>query len=331
MSTKQKLLNWKSIAIVVLLAALIIIPFSGVTNYVIQLFALTVLYAFWGNAWNIIGGFGGQFSLGHAIYVGIGAYVAIILYVYEGVSPWIGMIIAGFVSVAISLIIGAICFQLKGTYYTLSTIALLYVLKIFMLSTDNIFGYKTGAALGMKISWSGENFWNMQFVDKIPYYFIFLIFFIISLLLCVYIKKSKMGYYLATINTNQDAASSLGVNVMGYKLAALCISAFLTAVGGAVYAFFISVVEPTSTFSYDLSIKIMMLAVIGGRGTLFGPTIGAFILIPLNELLRAEFGSQLSGISFVIYGFILILIIMFIPKGLISLKESAKNTILQVV
>lgn len=301
------------------LAVLPQLPKEIVGNYTIHIFVIIMLYAYWGSAWNLLGGFAGQLSQGHAAYVGIGAYVATMLYLFNGVSPWIGMFIAGMTAGVFSLIIGYPCFKLKGSYYTLSTVALLYVFRILFSTNPVILGYKTNAALGQKIPWTGESFWGMQFRAKTPYYYIILIMLVLCFLLCVYIRNSKTGYYLAAIRTNQDAAASLGVNVHRSKLKIGFISAFLTAMGGAFYAFFLCVVDPNTMFGYDMSIRIMLLAVIGGRGTLLGPLVGAFILTPVSEILRAQLGSQLSGLSFVIYGIITMAIVMFLPQGLVGI------------
>jgi branched-chain amino acid transport system permease protein len=315
----------KTPVLLILLSLLVLFPLFASNAYWVQLVALCMLYAYWSSGWNIIGGFAGQLSNGHAVYVGIGAYVTIILYKFENVSPWIGMLVAGLVAMLISVVIGVICFQLKGSYYTLSTVALLYVARIYFMSSRTVLGYETNAALGLKLDWVGENFLGLQFRSKTPYYYIILVMMVLCIALCAYIKRSKIGYYLSAINTNQNAAASLGASVMGYKLIALLISAFLTAVGGGVYAFFLSVVDPATVFSYELALKIMLLAVVGGRGTLWGPVLGAFILIPINEIMRSQLGSRLAGISFVFYGILMMIIVFFLPKGLVGIKEVINN------
>ncbi|MBR5471213.1 MAG: branched-chain amino acid ABC transporter permease [Oscillibacter sp.] len=322
MIDKKKLLTPKNILVTVVLLILALLPIFPTTGaYAIQLTCLTMLFIYWASAYNIIGGFAGHTSLGHACYVGIGAYVAVMLYLYGGISPWIGMFIAGIVAAVIAGIIGYVTFHMRGSYYTLSSVALLNCFRIAMAASKEIFGFKTGGAVGLKISWMGESVSGMQFVSKVPFYYIFLVFMILCVLLCWYIKNSKMGYYLAAITTNQDAASSLGVNIMQYKLMALCSSAFLMALGGAVYAFFLTSIDPLSMFNYDTSARIMLMTVVGGLGTLWGPVLGAALLVPLNEWMRASFGARLSGLSFVIYGIILMLVVMFLPKGLVSLKD----------
>ena len=318
---KHKLTSFILLVALIILVLLPKLPKKIISNYTIHIFVVIMLYAFWGCAWNLVGGFAGQLSQGHAAYVGIGAYTAVILYNYYGLSPWFGMFIAGLVAGLFALLIGYPCFKLKGSYYTLSTVALLYVLRIFFSSETRILGFETNAALGLKIPWKGESFWGMQFRSKVPYYYIILVMLVICFLITVLIHLTKMGYELAAVRTNQDAAASLGVNVHGTKLKISFISAYLTAMGGAFYAFFLCMADPSTMFNYDVSVRIMLLSVIGGRGTLLGPLLGAFILTPINEILRAKFGSTISGLSFVIYGVITMVIILFLPKGLVSLPE----------
>ena len=302
------------------LAAIIVIvllyPVFFRTGYVLQFGINILMYATAAVAWNIIGGYAGQLALGNGVYFGIGAFVSAVLFVYEGISPWIGMLIAGLIAGLISLIIGSITFRLKGSYYALSTVALLFVIKMLFTSNTYIFGYKTNGALGLTVPWTGESFASMMFMDKTWYYYIIFALLAVTLLVSNYINKSKMGYYLAAINTNPEAAASLGVNVMGSKLEAGFIAAFLTAVCGTFYAFVIQVVDPARVLGYDLSVQIMLYAIIGGLGTLWGPVLAAVIMVPLNDLLRAQLGSSMSGLSTVIYGLALCLIVYFMPEGL---------------
>ena len=298
-----------------LLLIALALPVVLTSGYLIQTFIMVLLYAYWASSWNIIGGYGGQFSLGHAVYIGVGAYTSTVLFMYNNISPWIGMLVGGLIAGILSLIIGYPTFRLKGSYFTLSTVALLYVIRIIFTSEDTILGYNTMGAMGLKVPWMG-NFMDMQFMDKTPYYYIILGMLLIVVFISYKINKSKTGYYLAAINTNQDAANSLGVNVTYYKMKAQFISAFLTAVGGTFYAQLILFVDPSRLLGYDLSVEIVILAIIGGRGTLWGPVIGAILLVPINELLRSYLGAQLAGISIVIYGVIMMLIVYFMPEGL---------------
>ena len=308
----------KKHGIVIAVCALcaLVYPIFFTSGYVLQFGINILMYTMAAAAWNIIGGYAGQLALGNGVYFGIGAFVSAVLFVYEGVSPWVGMIIAGLVAGGISLILGSITFRLKGSYYALSTVALLFVIKMLFTSNTYILGFKTNGALGLTIPWTGESFINMMFLNKTWYYYIIFGLLVITLVISNYINKSKTGYYLAAINTNPEAAASLGVNVMGMKLRAGFTSAFLTAVCGTFYAFVIQVVDPARVLGYDLSVQIMLYAIVGGMGTLWGPVVAAVIMVPLNDLLRAQLGSSMAGLSTVIYGLALCLIVYFMPDGI---------------
>ncbi len=309
------------------MAIAIIIPLFIKTDYNKQILVITLLYAFWACSWNIIGGLAGQLALGNGVYIGIGAYVVAILLKYEFISPWFGMIIAGIIAGVISIIISYPCFKLKGIYYALATAAMLHVIRIIFSEENEIFGYNTGAAMGIKIPWRGGSFVDMQFESMLGYYYLALGLLIAVLLITSYIMRSKMGYYLLSINTNQDAASSLGVNVTLYKLYAQFISAFLTAVGGAVYCMLLQFVDPNTVFAYDLSTTILLLAIVGGRGTLWGPVLGSFLMIPIEQIFLAKFGGQIAGLSTVLYGTVLMFVVLFLPQGLVTYVKTVTSWI----
>ena len=306
----------KKIFLALIVVLVMLYPVFFRSGYVLQFGINILMYAMAAVALNIIGGYAGQLALGNGVYFGIGAFVSSVLYVYEGLSPWAGMLVAGLIAGLISLLIGSITFRLKGSYYALSTVALLFVIKMLFTSNTYILGYKTNGALGLTVPWTGESFVNMMFMNKTAYFYIIFGLLAITILISNYINKSKIGYYLAAINTNPEAAASLGVNVMGMKLLAGFCSAFLTAVCGTFYAFVIQVVDPARVLGYDLSVQIMLYAIIGGMGTLWGPVTAAVIMVPLNDLLRAKLGSSMSGLSTVIYGVALCLIVYFMPEGL---------------
>lgn len=301
---------------IIILAFAVILPVFVSSSYIIQSLVMILLYAYWASSWNIIGGYAGHLSLGHATYAGIGAYTSTVLFSTFGVSPWIGMLVGGLLGGLLSIIIGYPCFKLKGSYFTLATIALLYVVQIVFMSEDKIFGFTTNGAMGMSIPLKGESFVAMQFMDKRYYYYIALAMLVIVMIVSNIVKSSKMGYYLAAITTNQDAASSLGVNVPVTKLKAQFISAFFTAIGGTFYAQLIMFIDPTRILGYDLSLQMAMFVIIGGRATVWGPVIGALMLVPINELTRSYLGAGQAGLSVVVYGIILMAAIYFMPFGI---------------
>ena len=297
-----------------LLALFACIPLFVKMGYALQIFVVTLLYASWASAWNIIGGYAGQLALGNGLYIGIGAYVMAALYKFDGITPWVGMLIAGLFAGVLSVIVNFPCFRLRGIYYALSTACFLQVGRTIMIEEEYILGHKTGGAMGIKLSWVGGVI-NMQFQKMYGYYYLALGLLVTCILVSRLCERSRMGYYLRAINTNQGAAASLGVNVMKYKMYAQFISAFLTAVGGAIYAALLQFVEPNTVLAYNLSTMIVLLVVVGGRGTLWGPVVGAFLMVPMDQILRAKLGGQIAGLSTIIYGLVLMFVVMFLPNG----------------
>lgn len=304
--------NGTLIAAVLVLSALV--PVFVHRSLVLQYMINMMIFAYLALAWNIIGGYAGQLALGNGVYLGIGAYVAAVLYTYEGISPWIGMLAAGVIAAALAFLVGRVTFKLEGSYFALATVAMLHIIRITFMSNEYILGYRTKGALSFNIKWQG-GLSNMQFEEKNGYYWLFLGLLVIGIGVSSWIKRSRMGYYLQAICTNPEASSSLGVNVMGMKLTANCISAFMTAVGGSMYAFYLSVIDPSSMLGYDMSIKILLFAIIGGRDTLMGPVFAAFIMAPLGNILRGIVGASVAGLAEVIYGLVLMAAIYFMPKG----------------
>ncbi len=310
-------MNFKKVIALAALALFIIIyPFTGVSNYQLQFFINAFMYAYFASAWNFIGGYAGQMAMGNGVYIGIGAYVSTVLYCTYGLSPWIGMLIGGLICGLLSLVIGSITFRLSGTYYSLSTVAFLHVTRMLITSNNTLFGFETRGAKGIYIPFNGFSFHDYMFESKIYYYFIILALLIIVLLASNYIKNSRSGYYLMAINTNQEAASSLGVDTMQMKLKAGFLAAFFTAIGGTFFVQLLAVVDPARVLGYDLSAQIMVYAIIGGRGTLFGPVISAVILSPISDFLRSAFGANIPGLNLIIYGIALMIIVYYLPKGI---------------
>ena len=212
-----------SAAVIVLSA---FVPVFVHRSLVLQYLINMMIFAYLALAWNIIGGYAGQLALGNGVYLGIGAYVAAVLYTYEGISPWVGMIVAGMIAAILALLVGGITFRLEGSYFALATVAMLHIIRITFMSNEYILGYRTKGALSFNIKWNG-GLMNMQFEERSGYYWLFLGLLVVGILISAGIKNSKMGYYLQAICTNPDASGSLGVNVMGMKLIANCISAFM--------------------------------------------------------------------------------------------------------
>lgn len=318
----------KRVIFFLIVGIFLLIPLGISNGYLLQFIINMCFFAYLAVSWNIIGGYAGQLALGNGVYLGIGAYVSTVLFLYNGISPWFGMLIGALIAGGLSLLLGSITFRLSGTYYALATVALLHVIRMIFLSNETMFGYRTNGALGLQVAWRGESFWNMQFLDKSWYYYIIIAFLALALFISAYIRKSKMGYYLSAISTNPEAASSLGVNVKGMKQTAGFISACLTAMGGTFYAQLILIVDPARMLGYDLSVQILVYAIIGGRDTLWGPVVAAFLLSPLSDYLRGSFGSSMAGLSIAIYAAILMLIVFYLPAGIWGKIEESIDKLL---
>jgi len=308
----------------IILILAIVLPAILDLGFMMTALVQVVLYMYWASAWNIMGGYAGLFSLGNGLYIGIGAYVMGILYVSFGVSPWIGMIIGGLAAGVLSVIIGYPTFRIKGLYYSLATFALLQAIKLIFTTRKTIFGLPMGGSDGFKMIRIDAPA-QMQFANNLWYYYLALALLVIVLLVSWGISKSKIGYYFRAINVNGDAASSLGVNVIKLKMQAQFLSAFFTAIGGGVFTMLLRFIDPNSVFGVDMSVNIMIMVVVGGSGTLWGPVIGAGLLRLANQYFVTMFGAKLVGIPTVFFGVTLMVVVFFIPGGLMGLRQKLKD------
>jgi branched-chain amino acid transport system permease protein len=306
---------------------LLIFPFLTTNEYIMQVGIMVFLFAVMGSGWNIISGFGGQLSLGHAAFVGIGAYVSTLLFIYLGLTPWIGMLIGGVVSALFGIAVGYPCFKLKGAYYCLATIAYGELVRIFFQNTNNIGPIDLKGAQGILVPMKGDSFYWFQWTTKTPYYYIAFVMMVLAVLLCFKIKKSKFGYYLAAIGDNQEAAESLGVNSAKMKLYAAAISSFVMAIAGTFYAQFLLYIGPQGLLVDTFSTEIALVGIIGGAQVM-GPILGAFILTPVSEATRILLGGHFIGIHLVVYGVILMAVITYAPTGLLPFVQKVYYKIL---
>jgi branched-chain amino acid transport system permease protein len=307
----RKLLQINLSVLLACLGLLLILPFF-LKPYMLDVMIVIFLFALLANAWDIIGGYAGQLSLGHAAFFGIGAYTSTYLFVNHGISPWIGMLFGALLATLAGFILGFLCFryELKGPFFALATLAFAEVLRLVAMNWSVIRG-----SLGILIPLSHSSFINFTFFHKINYYYIICFMMIFSTLIVYFIDRSKMGLYLMAIRENEDAAESAGVNTTKYKLWAISISAFLTAMGGTFYAQYVMYISPEEVFSVHLSIEIILRPIIGGTGTVLGPVLGAFVLGPLAELVRVYLGGY-SGVHLMVYGIIVIAVVLFLPNGI---------------
>jgi branched-chain amino acid transport system permease protein len=274
---------------------------------------LILMAAQMGVAWNIVGGYAGQVSLGHAAFYGLGAYTSTLLFTQIGLNPWLAMLAGGIIAAAISLVIGWSCFRLKGHYFTMATIAVAEIVQIVFTNWEF-----AGAAVGLTIPMDKDGWDVMVFSSKVPYYYIALGLLLVTLLVNYLIEKSYLGCYFRAIKDEPDAARSLGVSLSKYKQVAFAVSSFFTALGGSFYAQKELYIDPASVVGIALSIKMALVSILGGIGTLFGPVIGAGILTAIDEGTRAMFGGTGRGTDLIIYSALIVLIAVYYPTGVMG-------------
>jgi branched-chain amino acid transport system permease protein len=303
------------LALAVSLLALLVAPYA-VSDYILSVLILCLVFAYYGQAWNIMLGFAGQLSLGHALYTGLGAYTAAALFTNLGVNPWLGMIAGIAVAATAAAIIGFLGFRfsIEGVYFALLTIAFAEFTRIGF----NHFGWvKATAGLFLPVAQRETNDLLTLRGKPIMFYYVLLAMTFLTLMLCHRLLRSKFGQYLLAIREDQVAAQTLGVDVFRYKLLAVMLSAGLASVGGGIYAFYYNVLFPDTLFALSFSIEMTLAPLVGGVGTLVGPIFGAFILTPLGETITALTEHfQLGGIKQFFYGFCLLLIVVVRPVGL---------------
>ena len=298
----------------IVFAAIALVPRLVSDVYMMNVLILTLLFAALSQSWNLLGGYCGQVSLGHALYFGVGAYATSLLFVNFGITPWGGLLVGGVAAALIALALGYPCFRLKGHYFSIAT---LVIAEIGMLLFHN--RAYAGAALGIQWPFGPDSWWTLQFArDKVPYFYFALGLFAVTWLSTFAIVESRWGYWWRAVKDNAEAAESLGVTIFHSKMAAAAISAFFTAVGGGFYAAFVSYIDPESVMHFRFSLLMALPAVLGGVGSLWGPAVGALILIPLAELTRSYLGGSGSGLDLVIYGGLIMIVSLTKPEGLLS-------------
>lgn len=284
-------------------------------------FLMMALYAaLLAQAWNILGGFGGQFSFGHALFFGTGAYIQAMAQLHGSLNAWAALPLAVIGSAGVGVFVGTLSFRygLKGSYFALVTLAFAEVFRILALSVPF-----TGAGVGLMLPLR-ESFANMQFGSRKGYVYLVLALVAAALLVTWWLKHSRFGAYLQAVRDNEDAARAIGVNPFGVKLGAIALSGGLMGAGGAFYVQVFQYIDPGLAYGPGTSVEALVAAIVGGMGTLWGPVLGAVALHALADLTRNLFG-QLPGINMVIYGVVLVLIVMFLPRGIAGLGQTLKS------
>jgi branched-chain amino acid transport system permease protein len=301
------------LAIALALALLVAVP-PLLPKYALEVLISILFFGYLGASWNILGGYGGQFSFGHAAFFGIGAYTSTLLFLQLGVTPWLGMVAGGALAASFGLFAGYLSFRygLRGPYFSLVTLAFAEMLRVVAVNWKAM-----GSSLGLVVPNRGSAPLQFLFAEKLPYYYVILAMVLGALLICRAIERSRMGYALAAIRENEDAAEASGVNALATKLSAMAVSSFLTALGGTFYAQYFAYIDPSLTFGPAISIGGLLPAIVGGAGTVAGPLLGSFVLTPISEITRALLRGR-AGADIMLYGLILILVISFLPNGLMG-------------
>lgn len=298
---------------VILLAMLLVFPLVSGSPFIYHIFILLCLFAALSTAWNIVGGYAGQLSLGHAVFYGIGAYTSMLLMIRFEISPWIGMLLGGGISVLVAVIISYPAFRLRGPFFALATIAVLEVVRLMAIHQTDITGGAAGIAPPFKIGVA----W-MMVREKWIYLLIAFGFLLLTLWVSWRIKNSRLGFYLVAVREREDAALAVGVNATQVKLKAVMISAFLTSLVGSFHGMYLTFIDPASAFSLELSIQIAMFALIGGMGTVFGPLVGTVLVLPIAELARGWLSDYGNGFHGLVYGLVLVGVVLTMPSGIVG-------------
>jgi branched-chain amino acid transport system permease protein len=297
-------------AIAIAVALLAAVPLLTSSNVVLNFMVVALLIALVGQGWNVLGGYGGQYSFGHAAFFGTGAYVTAILQVRYGVNAWVGLVIGIAAGAAVGAVIGSLSFRsgLRGSYFALVTLAFAEVLRI-LASVAPVTGAGVGTLIKLDLRWEA-----FQFQSRAPYYWIILTFVAVSLVLVKMLEGSRFGAYLVAVRENEDAAKAVGIDVVRVKLLAMTLSAAIAAAGGCFYAQYFLFLDAGIAYGPWISVEALLAPIIGGIGTVYGPLLGALVVKSLGEITKLMTGDA-PGLDLVIYGCVLILVVAFAPRG----------------
>jgi branched-chain amino acid transport system permease protein len=306
---------WRYLGLMVLAALPLV--FLAKDPYWLNIIAFTYLMGGLAAAWNIIGGFGGQFSLGHGVFFGIGAYATAFFTTRYGLSPWLIMVPAAVVAALVAMLISWPTFRLRGPFFAIATMAFNEV--AFVLA--NHFDTFTGGPRGIMIPFKA-GFANMIFKERWQYAVLMFAFVALVIGVSVWLRRSRLGYYLLAVREDEDAARACGIDVLAIKLKGMALSAFLTAMGGTLFTMYLRFIDPPTLFTLqDVGVKFALLSLIGGVGTVAGPLLGAALIVPFENFLRAELADALPGMNLAILGLLMVLAALFMKRGVVGALE----------
>jgi branched-chain amino acid transport system permease protein len=306
----------------ILLVALLLPLGLNPQGYAIRVFTLIFLFAAMAQSWNIVGGLANQMSLGHAAFFGIGAYTSTLLLIRAGLSPWLGMGVGAFFGGTAAALLSLPTMRLSGHYFALATLAFGEVMRVFA----NTWAGLTGGPGGISVPFGQDSWWMLNFKSTRPHYYLTLGALIAITALFMAIQRSAFGYRLHAVRENIAAAEVIGVNAARTKILAATISGSLIAALGTLYAQFTFFFDPDTVFGIaPISIRVALIAILGGAGVAVGPILGAMVIIPLEEAANFAFASQAAGLSGLVYGLLLVGVILVEPRGLASLLGLRKR------
>jgi len=328
MENKGKRSSIRIVLPVLCILIFLVIPVIFSNPAFLQLMVLVLLYAYLTASWNLVGGFAGVLPLGHTLFAGIGAYTSTLLFIELGLTPWVGMFVGAFLAMVAGILIGLPTLKLRGAYFALSSIAFLEGFRVVTENTKVLFGVKINGPQGLLLPLKGNSLYYFQFDNKIWYYYVILIMTAIVLYITYKVSVSRLGYYLMAGGEDKEAAEALGVNVFRCKMIAMMMSTFLTALGGTFYAQLVRYIYPKGIMNLEFAFEIAFIAIVGGRGTIAGPILGSFLLVPVAELTRIYLGGSYLGIHLAVYGLVLMLVMIFQPRGITEPLTKIYNNIL---
>lgn len=301
-------------AILLFLLTMLAVPQVTDDNFLLNTFVFIFLFAIMGHGWNIIGGYAGQISLGHAIMFAAGAYTTTILFAFYNVTPLVGLWVGALVAALVGMVLGGATFRLRYHYFAMATLAAALIARVVFFRWDFV-GGSTG--IEYPLSQLGT-FYSFTFREKTPYYYVTGAFLLVVTLFMYRLDRSNLGVYLKAINMDEAAAENAGINAYRYKLYAMGLSSFITGLAGGLYAQFVLYIDPMSTLRILRNIDIIMVAIVGGVGTFAGPVVGAAVFIPVREYSRTELGGAFTGLGYVFFGIVLLLISLYRPGGILN-------------
>ncbi|MCL5942083.1 MAG: branched-chain amino acid ABC transporter permease [Actinobacteria bacterium] len=315
---------WREYLVPVVVFALVGLLPAVLSQYWLHIVILILMWAFLSSAWNILGGFAGQHSLGHGLFMGIGAYLTAYMANTFALNPWISLVLGALLAGLAGAFVGYATFRsgIKGAYFALVTIAITEA-AVYVVSNWRALGQ----ASGLSVPLVGTGLSRLQFDSKAGFFYIILVLALLAVLLSQWLSRRRFGYRLIAVRENEDAAEALGVDTLMTKIQATALSAALCAVGGTFYVQYFTYVEPRSVFGETISIQILLYSIIGGLGTVWGPIVGAAVLVPIAEWVRGTFGQTLSGLNVFVYGAILVLVMLFMPRGIVGVARSLQRRI----